>query len=190
MPRKRATRSTPASRGSRAGAGRAVLAFLLGVGAAAAGGYLYLHSTSRTPAPSTPTPLPASRAQPPQPLLPRARPVAPFGTSEDVFEAGARLYSGRCASCHGTPKGDIATTPPASQFWRGDRHPVAAQAPGDLYNEIARGALGKGMPAYEAALTDTQIWQLALLLKHADEDLPDPVIDILNHRPGSTGASR
>ncbi len=190
MPRKRATRSTPAGRGSRVGAGRALLAFLLGVGAAAAGGYLYLHSTSRTPAPSTSAPLPVSRAQPPQPIVPKVRRIAPFGTSEDVFEAGARLYSGRCASCHGTPRSEVASTPPASQFWRGARHTVAAQAPGDLYDEIARGAPGKGMPAYEATLTDTQLWQLALLLKHAGEDLPDPVIDILNHRPGSTGASR
>ena len=36
-----------------------------------------------------------------------------------------------------------------------------------------------GMPAYGHVLTDTQSWQIALLLKNADQPLPDPVREIL-----------
>jgi thiosulfate dehydrogenase len=36
------------------------------------------------------------------------------------------------------------------------------------------------MPAYNHVLSDTQMWQVSLLLKNADKDLPDPVTQILN----------
>jgi thiosulfate dehydrogenase len=35
------------------------------------------------------------------------------------------------------------------------------------------------MPAYKNVLTDTQMWQVTLLLKNADQPLPDPVMKIL-----------
>lgn len=193
MPTKRGGRGISGGSSSAGAAGKTVLAFVLGAGAAACAGYLYLHSAPQKPAAPTPAaspPLPASRARPAQPAPPKSRPAAPFGISEDVFEAGARLYSGRCASCHGTPKSDAASTPPAPQMWREARRATSRQAAGDLYTEIAAGAPEKGMPAYASALTDTQIWQIALLLKNADGDLPDPVIDLLNRHRGSNAASR
>ena len=36
-----------------------------------------------------------------------------------------------------------------------------------------------GMPSYNHILNDTQIWQVSLLLKNADQQLPDPVMKIL-----------
>ena len=52
------------------------------------------------------------------------------------------------------------------------------------------------MPAYRKSLTNTQLWQLAILLHSADQDLPDPVRNLLapvipatsptNAPPGST----
>jgi hypothetical protein len=36
------------------------------------------------------------------------------------------------------------------------------------------------MPSYSHLLTDTQMWQVSLLLKSADQPLPDPVMAILN----------
>lgn len=181
MPKKRASRSSP--RPSSSGTpGSTVLAFVLGVGAAVGAGYLYLHSTLRqaaTPIPAPSQPTPVNRARPPLPASP-APPSAPFGTSEDVFEAGAHVYSARCAGCHGSPHQKAASTPSANQFWGKARHSVATQSPGELYTEIAAGVPAKGMPAYAHILTDTQIWQVALLLKNADGDLPDPVVSILN----------
>ncbi len=35
------------------------------------------------------------------------------------------------------------------------------------------------MPAFSHVLTDTQMWQVSLLLKNADQPLPDPVRAIL-----------
>ena len=183
MPRKRAGRGV--SSNSRGSTGTTVLAFVLGAGAAAGAGYLYLHSRPQSPLAAPPVevaPKLATHSDPPPPSPPAPR-SAPFGTSEDVFEAGAHLYAGRCSSCHGTPTEKASTQPPAQQFWRGGRAAVAREAPGDLYSQIATGSPAKGMPAYAHTLTETQIWQIALLLKSADQDLPDPVVTILNTRP-------
>jgi hypothetical protein len=35
------------------------------------------------------------------------------------------------------------------------------------------------MPAFKGVLSDTQIWQVSLLLKNADQGLPDPVLKVL-----------
>jgi hypothetical protein len=35
------------------------------------------------------------------------------------------------------------------------------------------------MPSFDHVLTDTQMWQVTLLLKNADQQLPDPVVKIL-----------
>ena len=108
---------------------------------------------------------------------------APFGISEDVFEAGALLYSSRCASCHGTPAHRAASQPAALQLWQtarsGARRP-GKQPPATIYRQIAGGAPTAGMPSYRGVLTATQIWQLSLLLSNAGEDLPDPVLHILD----------
>ena len=36
------------------------------------------------------------------------------------------------------------------------------------------------MPSYHHVLNDTEMWQVSLLLKNADKELPDPVMQILN----------
>ena len=175
-------------------AGKTALAFALGAAVAAGAGYLYLHSAPRQPVATTPA-VPAASAPAPVPPAPELRPTpvrsAPFGISEDVFEGGARTYSAHCARCHGTQQKDAPNAPAAQQLWRTARRTLAAKRPGDLYNEIAEGAPGKGMPAYSHTLTDTQIWQLALLLQDADADLPDPVRALLSAPPrGASAASR
>ena len=35
------------------------------------------------------------------------------------------------------------------------------------------------MPSFQGVLTDDQMWDVALLLKNADQQLPDPVVAIL-----------
>jgi mono/diheme cytochrome c family protein len=111
----------------------------------------------------------------------------PFGISEDVFETGAHLYRKDCAHCHGTPSHDAPFAaqmhPPATQLWRPRGHGpavgVSAQAPGEIYARIENGILTAGMPAYAHILSERQIWELSLLLKNADQPLPDPVQHIL-----------
>ena len=122
-----------------------------------------------------------SRSQPDSAHPQAGVPSAPFGTSEEVFEAGARVYAANCASCHGRP-GRNGSGPSAAQFW--DRSNAAglhavAEPVGGLYQATAQGNLAQGMPSYGQRLTDTQIWDVALLLRSAHEDLPDPVLRLL-----------
>ena len=115
--------------------------------------------------------------------------MPPFGASEDVFEAGARTYRAQCAGCHGRPgrdapgsASDSRSDQHAVQFWskRDARAGVAiAKTAGALYAETADGVQAKGMPSYRGHLEETELWDLALLLKASGDDLPDPVSRIL-----------
>jgi mono/diheme cytochrome c family protein len=111
----------------------------------------------------------------------------PFGTSEDVFEAGAKTYAAQCAFCHGLPGHDSAVGkamyPAAPQLWK--RHGggavvgVSDDEAGETYWKIKNGIRLTGMPAFQHSLPDSQMWDVALLLKNADQPLPDPVADLL-----------
>jgi mono/diheme cytochrome c family protein len=113
--------------------------------------------------------------------------TTPFGTSEDVFEAGAHVYRAQCASCHGTPGHDVAFAkymyPVAPQLWKKHSHGnvvgVSDDEAGETYWKVANGIRLTGMPSYQHVLSDTQMWQVSLLLKNADQQLPDPVMAIL-----------
>ncbi|HEY0308549.1 MAG TPA: cytochrome c [Acidobacteriaceae bacterium] len=113
--------------------------------------------------------------------------AAPFGESEDVFEGGARLYRKECASCHGTPGHDVPygkfMFPHAPQLWAkhktGNVVGVSDDPVGETYWKVANGIRLTGMPAYGKMLTDTEIWQISILLKSANQPLPDPVNKIL-----------
>ena len=193
--------------GSRSGGSGQALGGLAILAAILAGGtYLYRHTgsasssqpealpsqplssppvTPRRPSePSPSTSAPPSPASPPIAHSPTATgpvPVAPFGTSEEVFEQGARLYAANCAGCHGRP-GKDAKGPLAAQFWsRSDPRgaEAVAQPAGTLFEQTAKGNLVQGMPSYAQRLTDTQLWDLALLLKSAHEELPEPVLRLL-----------
>ncbi len=123
----------------------------------------------------------------PVPLRARARSEAkpaPFPASEEVFESAAHIYRAQCSECHGTPGREAALgrsmLPRAQQFFTShDRRATAAQAPGELYWKTAFGIRRSGMPAYNHTLTNTQLWQLSLLLHSAGDQLPDPVLAIL-----------
>ncbi len=109
---------------------------------------------------------------------------APFPASEDAFEGAARTYHAQCAHCHGTPGHDAAVghlmLPRAPQFFSlRDRKVISAQAPGEIYWKTAFGIRRSGMPAYNRTLSDTQLWQLGLLLHSAGDELPDPVRNLL-----------
>ena len=198
----RETPNRPTRRASRPSAkhgGRSASTLLLGilVGLAAAFGALWiyrrLHLPVKSPVALSGQPLsPAPAHTPvaaPHPALQAPGPEAaapPFGISEDVFEAGARIYGSRCASCHGTPRQVAATHSAVLQLWRPNRAGggtgVSHQRPAQIYRSIAEGAPATGMPAYRGVLTSTQIWQLSLLLGNAGGELPDPVLHLLDAR--------
>jgi len=114
--------------------------------------------------------------------------VPPFGIGEDVYEGGAKVYRVQCASCHGTPGHDVGFAkhmyPVAPQLWKkhakGNVVGVSDDDPGETYWKVANGIRLSGMPAYDHVLSDTEMWQVTLLLKNADQQLPDPVMRILS----------
>jgi thiosulfate dehydrogenase len=178
------------SSSSGGGFGKLFLGFLLGILAVAIGLFAYL-KFGPLPVAVADAPLPFERQITHLPLNARIgleSKSAPFGTSEDVFESGAHIYRAQCASCHGTPARDVPYAkhmfPSAPQLWKkhakGSVVGVSDDEPGETYWKVANGIRLSGMPAYNHILSDTQMWQVSLLLKNADKDLPDPVTQILN----------
>jgi len=110
--------------------------------------------------------------------MPKQTPMTP---DESLYTGGAQIYINRCAVCHGLPnqppppiaRGEFPRPP---QLWRG--HGVTDDPAGETYWKIANGIRLTGMPAYKQSLADAQIWQVSLMLAHADK-LPENVKAIL-----------
>jgi thiosulfate dehydrogenase len=178
-----------AKKSSSGGFGKLFLGFLLGIVAVAAGLFAYL-KFGPLPVAVTDAPLPFEKqivALPLNARIDRESKTAPFGISEDVFESGAHVYRAQCASCHGTPGHDVGFAkhmfPTAPQLWK--KHGegivgVSDDEPGETYWKVANGIRLSGMPSYKHILSDTQMWQVSLLLKNADKELPGPVTQILD----------
>jgi mono/diheme cytochrome c family protein len=56
---------------------------------------------------------------------------------------------------------------------------VSDDEAGETYWKIANGIRLTGMPAFGKVLSDTEMWQVSLLLKNADKEMPDPVVKLL-----------
>jgi len=172
------------------GFGKLFLGFLLGIVTVAAVAFLCIRF-GNLPVAVADAPFPFERQIVSVPLharMDREMKTPPFGISEDVFEAGAHIYQAQCASCHGTPGHDVVHAkymyPSAPQLWkkhaRGNVVGVSDDDPGETYWRVANGIRLTGMPAYNHILSDTEMWQVTLLLKNADKSLPDPVTRILS----------
>ena len=112
----------------------------------------------------------------------------PVQADETTFIAGAHIYSDRCAVCHGFHNKPsvfgLHMFPTAPPLWekhrRGDVVGVSDDPPGETYWKVANGIRLTGMPAYKEILTDTEIWQVSVLLANADKPLPPAAVAILN----------
>jgi thiosulfate dehydrogenase len=111
----------------------------------------------------------------------------PFTISEDVYETGAQIYKQQCAACHGSPGHDVDfakwTYPHTPQLWkkhaRNDAVGVSDDPPGETFWKVKNGIRLTGMPSFQHVLSSDQMWDVTLLLKNADQQLPDPVVAIL-----------
>ena len=179
-----------AKKSSSGGSGKLFLGFLLGILAVAAAAFLYIRFGT-LPVAVADAPFPFEKQIVKLPLnarIGRETKTPPFGTSEDVFEAGAHIYQAQCASCHGVPGHDVDHArymyPRAPQLWKkhakGNVVGVSDDEPGETYWKVANGIRLSGMPSYSHILSDTQMWQVTLLLKNADKELPLPVTQILS----------
>lgn len=178
-----------AKKGSSGGSGKLFLGFILGILAVVAVGYAYI-SFGNVPVAVADTPFLLEKQIVRIPLhnrITREKTDPPFGTSEDVFESGAKIYRAQCAECHGTPGHDVPYAqymyPSAPQLWKkhGNRGVVGVSddEPGETYWRVSNGIRLTGMPAFKHVLSDTEMWQVSLLLKNADKAMPDPVQRIL-----------
>ncbi len=75
--------------------------------------------------------------------------------------------------------------PSAPPLWKNHGHGagvigVSDDEVGETYWKVANGIRLSGMPSYSHVLTDAQMWQVSLLLKNADKEMPQPVLQILN----------
>jgi len=106
--------------------------------------------------------------------MPKAVPIA---ADEPNYRAGTQVYREDCAVCHGLPGGEPTAIakgmyPHAPQLFHGKG--VTDDEPGETYWKVANGIRLTGMPGFKKSLSDTQMWQVSLLLANADK-LPDSV---------------
>ncbi len=103
--------------------------------------------------------------------------TVPLAADETTYMAGAEVFRQHCAVCHGQPgqertaiaKGEY---PPPPQLFVGKG--VSDDPPGETYWKVDNGIRLTGMPSFKGALSDTQMWQVSLLLANSDK-LPDAV---------------
>ena len=150
-----------------------MLGILLGVLLIAAGIYFYF-SSGRAPVATAASPMPFEKTLAKMGLnaylnrLPHPEPPVPV--DEANLLAGARVYREQCAVCHGLPGGTrtaIASGmfPKPPELFKGMG--VTDDDPWESYWKVENGIRMSGMPAFKDHLTETQIWQVTVLVKNA-----------------------
>jgi mono/diheme cytochrome c family protein len=108
--------------------------------------------------------------------MPKSAPIEP---TDENLNAGAGIYEDKCEICHGIA-GEPSSIggkmfPQAPQLWAKHKNGavgVSDDPVGETYWKVRNGIRLTGMPAYGKALTETQMWQVSLLLSRADKPLP------------------
>jgi mono/diheme cytochrome c family protein len=106
--------------------------------------------------------------------------------NEATFVAGARVYRESCAFCHGVYDSPSIIGknmyPSAPSLWEkhaGEVVGVSDDPPAETYWKVANGIRLTGMPSYKLVLSDTQMWQVSVLLANADKPLPPAALSLL-----------
>ena len=97
--------------------------------------------------------------------------------------AGAELYRTNCAFCHGLPlqapsAASQGMFPHAPQLFTA-KETVTDDPVGVTYWKVKNGIRLTGMPGFQKALTDQQMWQVAALMASADKLPPDVLRSLL-----------
>ncbi len=175
--------------------GTLVLGMILGAAAIAFGVYFYF-ATGRAPVATSAPPMPFEKKLAHKALSARIDSempkTVPFQPDEPNLAAGAQVYREHCAVCHGLPgqketliaKG-MYPRPPKLLEGKG----VTDDEPGESYWKVANGIRLTGMPGFRPALSETQMWQVSLLVANADK-LPNSVHDTLSAALGADQAAK
>jgi thiosulfate dehydrogenase len=141
-----------------------------------AGGIYFYFSTGRAPVATKAPPMPFETKLAKLGLhayldkLPHPEPQVP--ADEANLLHGAKIYKENCAVCHGLPgeeKSVIARGmyPAPPQLFHGTG--VTDDEAWESYWKAENGIRITGMPGFKDALTETQIWQVTVLVKNADK---------------------
>jgi mono/diheme cytochrome c family protein len=121
----------------------------------------------------------------------------PIPVNEANLIAGAQIYRDDCAVCHGyngiPSRFGSHMYPSAPPLWEkhhnGDVVGVSDDPPGETYWKAANGIRLTGMPSYKDVLSETQLWQVSLLLANANKPLPPEALDILRGKAAAAPAA-
>jgi thiosulfate dehydrogenase len=141
------------------------------------GGYLFVTSGGVSLDTAAP-PLPFERTLADLALkasyAPSANQPNPLSVTDANLLAGAQVYRAQhCAMCHGTP-GDPQTAIAGGMFPVPPRlfeasDTVTDDPEGVTFWKITHGIRLSGMPGFTKTLSDTERWQLTMLLAHANK---------------------
>jgi hypothetical protein len=69
--------------------------------------------------------------------------------------------------------------PPLWEKHHGEVVGVSDDPPGETYWKVVNGIRLSGMPAYKEVLSETEMWQVSVLLANADKPLPPAALALL-----------
>jgi thiosulfate dehydrogenase len=152
-----------------------IIGIILGILLFCGGVYFYF-SSGRAPVATSAPPIPFERTFARIGLhayldkLPHPEPQVPADDAN--LTMGAKVYKEQCAVCHGLPgesKSAIAQgmfpSPPLLFHGTG----VTDDDAWESYWKVENGIRMTGMPGFKGRLTETQIWQVSVLVKNADK---------------------
>jgi mono/diheme cytochrome c family protein len=159
--------------------GTLLLGALMAIVLLIVGGYLFI-AAGGVPMAASASPLPLEKTVAGLALHASYKHAAdqkdPLPVNDANLVAGAAVYNGACAMCHGAlgqARPDIAAgmfPPPPQLLAAGEM--VADDPEGITYWKVTNGIRLSGMPAFAKTLSDTKRWQVTLLLAHADKLTP------------------
>ena len=94
----------------------------------------------------------------------------PLASDDATLNAGIKVYGGNCIVCHGAADGQPSTIG-FGLYQKAPllgHHGVEDDPEGETYWKVKHGIRLTGMPAFGPTLSDTEIWQVSVFLKHMD----------------------
>jgi len=152
-----------------------ILGILLGI-LLVAGSVYYYFSSGRAPVATSAPPIPFEKTLARLGLhayldkQPHPEPQVP--ADEANLVSGAKVYKEQCATCHGLPNEPKTAVahgmfPAPPQLFHGVG--VTDDDAWESYWKVENGIRMSGMPGFKGQLTETQIWQVSVLVKNADK---------------------
>lgn len=152
-----------------------IIGILLTILVLVCGIYFYF-STGRAPVAASDAPIPFEMKLAHMAIDARVAkqkvPASPVVADETSYLAGAEVYKQNCAMCHGLPNQSkpviaqgMSPTPP--QLFHGTG--VTDDPVAETYWKAENGIRLTGMPGFKGRLSETEIWQVSVLLANADK---------------------